>query len=193
MLSKRERYIGWTAAAVVAVLLLDWLVLSPVLSSRERLAVLRQKLQKEQVTAQRLLADDSAATRRYRNLVAVSLPGDASAAESRLLNDLRTWSQQAGFKLSSIRPDRASAVNDLNELSFQATGEGSMHALARFLYMLRNAQMPLRVLELQVASRSDAADDLTVQLRISTLWRAPAAEASMPSGHLAVAAEGGRP
>ena len=81
-----------------------------------------------------------------------------------------SWSQQANLPLVSIRPDRPTDAHGLHEMTFQATADGSMRAVAAFLYRIETASVPVRVRELQIAPRTEGSDDLTVQLRISTLW-----------------------
>ena len=52
----------------------------------------------------------------------------------------------------------------------QAAGTGSMNAVSRFLWRVETAGIPLRVKEMQLGSRKEGADDLTVQLRLSTIY-----------------------
>jgi Tfp pilus assembly protein PilO len=171
MLSKRERSIAILAGAVVLLLGLDTYVLSPLLASRDQLALQRETLRRELNEARHVMIRSRAANHRWKELRAAGLVADPSTTESGLLNAMRGWSQEAGLPLSSIRPDRVSASQGLNELTFQATANGSMQAIADFLYHVETAGgLPVRVHELQIASRAEGSDDLTLQLRISTLW-----------------------
>ena len=47
-----------------------------------------------------------------------------------------------------------------------------MRAVTGFLWRLENASFPVRVAELQIGTRKEGADDLSLQLRISALCRA---------------------
>jgi hypothetical protein len=48
-----------------------------------------------------------------------------------------------------------------------------MYAVSRFLWRVETAKVPIRVKEMQLGSRKEGADDLTLTLRLSTLYQAP--------------------
>ncbi len=169
-LSKRERSIAIVASAAVAFLVVYQYGITPLLDSRAQLAAQRAVLERQLNEAHRTISRSVDARRRWKDFHAAGLVSDATATESNLLNTMRTWSQDAGLPLSSIRPDRASASHGLRELTFQATADGSMRSIAAFLYCVEMAHLPVRVRELQIAARSEGTDDLTMQVRISTLW-----------------------
>lgn len=169
-------------AAALGVFLLDWAIVSPLLASRDELAGREAMLRDKIDDGYRLQRQSRLAARQLRQWHNESLPTDGSASERKLLSLLGEWARQEQLSLSSIRPDRGSQAHGLHEVTFQASGEGPMRAVARFLHRIESAPMPLRIREVQIASRSDGADDLTVQLRVSTLWdqNAPPAEPVTP-------------
>ena len=77
----------------------------------------------------------------------------------------------------------------MREITFQAAGTGPMSAVARFLWRMETAPFPLRVEELQVGARREGTDDLSLQLRVSTLYLA--AEQQRPAGKGAQPVNGG--
>jgi Tfp pilus assembly protein PilO len=182
MMSKRERSILVAAGVVVALAGVDYFFLSPLLASRDRLAEQETALQARVRKVRDTRAASVRANRRWNDFRAAGLATDASATESNLLNGLRTWSQEAGLPLQSIRPDRATDAHGMHELTFQVTANGPMRAVAAFLYRVETAELPVRVRELQIASRSEGVDDLSVVLRVSTLWEDREAPAAVTKG-----------
>lgn len=67
-------------------------------------------------------------------------------------------------------PDRASENKDLIDLTFQATAEGSMHAIWNFIYRLETAPFPLRIREMQITTRTQSSDSLALDIRLSVIW-----------------------
>jgi hypothetical protein len=62
-------------------------------------------------------------------------------------------------------------------------GTGNMRAVARFLYLAETTTLPLRIRELQIGSRKEGTDDLSVQLKLSTLYMGlESAEAPQAAG-----------
>jgi hypothetical protein len=72
-----------------------------------------------------------------------------------------------------MKPERLPDKRSLQEISFRAAGTGSMSAVSRFLWRLEASKVTIRVKELQLGSRKEGTDDLTLQLRLSTLYQAP--------------------
>lgn len=169
-LSKREKMIAVVTATVVGLLILNMYVIGPLMDAREELAAQELRLTREINDARALLKESREANRRWPELRKSGLTSDQSTAASSLLNAMESWSLSAGLPLSSMRPDRSNTVQGLHDLTYQATADGSMRAIVGFLYRAETAQMPARIRELQITSRTDGADDLSMQLRMSTIW-----------------------
>ena len=93
-----------------------------------------------------------------------------------MLHALRDWSQETGFALSSLKPGKTTERGDLLETSFQAAGTGPIEAMARLLWRIETASLPLRIEQLQLGARKEGADDLSLQLSLSSLCLPPAQE-----------------
>jgi hypothetical protein len=191
MLAKRERYIAIIAGVVLGILVLDWYVLTPLVEQRNLLATRRQNLEREVENALKLFETSKQMTRKWGEMRSGGMKQDASDAESQLLNTVRGWSSEAGLTLSAIRPERVGKSHDLQEIGFQAAGNANLRAAANLLYRLETTSQPIRIRELQITSRSDGSDDLSVQLRLSTLCPMPETGRGAAAG--AGARQGGEP
>jgi len=178
-LSKRERYLLWAAVAVLGVLVVDKLVLTPIQERRTAIQRATEQAVAELDRARARFAQRRRLAPLWRSMTNGTLRLDPAEAESRLLHAARDWSQEAGLSLSSIRPERTVNREDMLEMTFQAAGTGPMRAVAGFLWRLETADFPVRVTELQLGTRKEGADDLSLHLRLSTLAQPPqsAAEA----------------
>ena len=101
-----------------------------------------------------------------------SLKRDPGEAESQILHALRDWSEQTDLNLSSIRPERSTERTDVPEITFHISGSGSMNSISRFVWCLETAEIPIKVKVLSLGSRKEGIDDLSLQLRFSTLYLA---------------------
>jgi hypothetical protein len=164
---------------------LDFFLLTPWLDSLNRMSVDRGRIESQLADARRTLTAGRTSDRKWREVKSGGFPADPSATESTLLNAIRGWASESGLTLVSLRPDRAISSKGLSELSFQATGSGSMRSITSFLYKIETATMPIRVHEVQIAVKTEAVDDLTVQLHLSSLW-----EEVKPGAASTVAASG---
>ncbi len=170
ILSKRERYLVTATIIAVSMLVLDQHIVTPFLEGRALLEAERQSLLREMEGAANQFARRRRMEPKWKDMLAAGLNSDASEAESQFLHALRNWSQESGLTLSSVKPQRIAREGELQEITFQAAGTGSMHSVAQFLWRLETASLPIKVKELQLDSRKEGADDLSLQLRISVLY-----------------------
>ena len=178
VLSKRERYVAAATIIAVAVLLLDRYLLTPFLDRQARAEAERQSVLHEMERATSLFARKRQMAPKWNDMLAGGLNCDASEAESQVLHAVRDWSQESSLNLSSVKPERIAQKGELQEIMFQVAATGPMSAVAGFLWRLETASLPIKVKELQVGSRKEGTDDLSVQLRISTLYLAAKPERS---------------
>jgi hypothetical protein len=169
ILSQREKLIALAAVVTVAVLFLDWYVLTPVLDRRAALVAERQALAAELAEAQALFRRQRLLSRTWRQMLDSGMTTGLASAESQVLHALRDWSQDSRLTLSSVKPGKVVERGDLLEMSFQAAGTGSMRGVARFLWHVETASLPIRIQQLQLGARTEGADDLSLQLSLSAL------------------------
>ena len=189
VLSKRERYIALATVIAVAILALDRLVLTPLQERRAAVQGEEQRVLADLERARVLFARKKRLWPKWQEMLDAGLKSGPEEAVSRVLHAVRNWSQEAGFTLSSLRPERATPKGELQEIIFQASGTGPMRGVARFLWRLESSSLPIRITDLQLGTRKEGTDDLSLQLRISALCLPPP-RAKDPRGLLPVGPEG---
>ena len=172
ILSKRERFIIAATLIVVAAAVLYLYVLTPLNDSRKALEGRKEGLLNDLEQARTLLARKREIEPKWKQMTATGLKRDPTEAESLILHAVQDWAREAGLKLASLKPERLLEKKSLQEIAFKATGTGSMNAVTKFLWQLETAKVPVRVRELQLGTRKEGTDDLTLQLRLSTLYQA---------------------
>lgn len=176
-LSKRERYAALAALLMVAVLLLDQYVLSPVLNKLETARTEKDRLAAELDQAEALFHRQRIQAERWQRMVESGMRRTPEAAESAMFHALREWSGQSGLAMSSLKPGKSQPVgeSDMVELTFQLAGSGNMRSVARFLWSIENAAMPVKLQQVTIGSRRDGVDDLSLQIRLSSICLPPQA------------------
>jgi len=169
---KRERVLLAAALAVAGLLGLDHLVVSPVLQRRAELTQELEQAREQNGQARSLLDRRKEMAARWRQTVKDGLKADAAEAESQILHFLRKCAQEAGLALASLRPDKAVDHKGLREISVRVSGSGPMKAVLGFLWRIETSAAPARVAELTLGARKEGLDDLSLQVRVSTLCQA---------------------
>jgi hypothetical protein len=176
-LSKRERVIVLVTILVVGALVGDRLVLAPIANGLRELGAERQKSLAQVKKAKKLLQQRQQIEQ--KKALSEGLRSDAEA-ESRVAKALDKWAEDARLALTSVKPDRvAGGDKGLKEIIFVIAGKGSLDAVAWFLYQVETSDLPIKVKHMQLGSTSEAGDNMSLELRISTLYLA-ADEKSSP-------------
>ena len=132
-----------------------------------------------------LFKREKAAQLRWKEMLAGGLKQDAAETENALQHAVREWSQDANLALSTVRPERVVQKGRAPEVAIHLVGAGPMSAVARFLWRLQTAPLPVKVVEMHLSARREGTDDLSLQLRLSALylpadWKAGVAQPPSP-------------
>ena len=172
-LTQREKMIAIVVAIAIALLAIDQLFLTPML---DRLGTANRIIQDGRIAvndADALRNNSVRAQRNWTTIAGDTLKRDASTAEQQLLNRIQDWAQSSSLSLTSLKPERNEKEKDFDRVTIRTSGNGTMSQIGRFLYALNESKVPVRVSDLQITSQKDGADDLSVQLGISTIYLQP--------------------
>jgi hypothetical protein len=178
-LSKRERVILIAAIASVGLFVAVKFVIDPVQAKRQELESQRQQLLGDLNEAELLIDNQSRMQRKWSEMLSDGLRNEAEA-ESRILTALREWSGAANMALSSIRPERVSSSRGLQEMIFTVAGRGSLESVARFLWQIETAVLPVKIKDMQLGSSSEAGDSMSLQLHLSALYLGKQKKQTLP-------------
>ncbi|HEX8323377.1 MAG TPA: GspMb/PilO family protein [Tepidisphaeraceae bacterium] len=172
-MNKREKTIAICVGAAVGLLALDQWLLGPYFTRLSKADDLIARHQSALSDGNTVLQTRLRASKHWRDIAAGKVTADASAAESQLLNRVRDCAQRANLQLTSLKSEKSEKEKGYERVSVKPTGTGSMGQIGRFLYELKmTTDMPVRVNDIQIISRKDGADDLSVSLALSTIYQA---------------------
>ena len=173
MANSREKVIAIVAGVAIGAYVLDSVLITPLFNrlgdAESRAGLARAEIARGQSVQQTRLV----AARVWKGLTTDTLKSDRSAAESQLLNGARVWAQQAGVNLISLKPEQREAERGFGRIDVRAQASGKMESLSRFLYLIEQSQIPVRLSDLTLNSRKDGQDDLSLQIGLSTIYDLP--------------------
>lgn len=168
MLSKRERIMAMIAVAVVGFLVLNKFLIGPVAGKLQRLETQKEQLLVELSEARNLFQKRRVLEKRWNTALSAGLRNEVEA-ESKVGRALDEWSQEARLTLSSVKPERVASDKGLKEMTFVVVGTGTLDAVARFLWQIETAPLPIKVKDMQLGSSNESGQSMSIQLRLSTL------------------------
>jgi len=171
VLSKRESIIFWAALSVVALLVLDKIVITPALARLDDVSKRKGELELEVHEMSELMRQRKTMSERWRSMLDTGLTDSPSAAESQVFHSLEAWSSRCRIELTAIDPERATAVEGLQEVSFNIAGKGALESVGEFLWLLEQTDMPVKITSLTLGSTNASGREMTLTLKISVLCR----------------------
>jgi len=168
-LSRREKYIAIAALATVLILVLDQYAVTPVMDQLQEVAAEKAALVAQLSEAQSLFKRQRLHAARWRGMLESGMKRKPEEAESAIFHALREWSRQSGLSGSAVKPGKTDEQPDLVRLSFQVAAAGRMKTVAKFLWLIETATVPIRIEQLQLGARKDGEDDLSLQLKLSSI------------------------
>ncbi|HEX4053966.1 MAG TPA: hypothetical protein VHX86_06850 [Tepidisphaeraceae bacterium] len=185
VLSKREKYIGIGTISAVALLAINSLVINPYVDTLSQIED-QQKSDKQTLSDnQLLLYKQKSLQKEWQAMLASGLEADQSVAQSQTQNDLQVWARSANINLDAVSsepvPTQHGPFQILNfNLDFNSTGGQSMRQIAKLLWSIESANIPIRLNDMRIQSIREGTDDLDVKLIVSALYMPPTGQAVSP-------------
>lgn len=180
VLSKRERILAIGMIVVVGALVLNTFIVNPLSAGREATANEKVELEAQVADAQNTFAKKKNLERKWKSLLSGDLQ-NPTGSESRIARALTEWSRQTRLDVTSVKPDQTTTEKGMTETTFVLAGQGSLDAVASFLYRVETSELPIKVVDMQLGSRSESGDSMSLQLRLSAISLTSAKAAEKPS------------
>jgi hypothetical protein len=181
VLSKREKYIAIGAISAVALLTINSLVIAPYNDKRDALEEQETADTKTLEDDKLLLYKQEGLQSTWKDMLASGLQADDSTAQSKTQQALQDWARSANINLEALSSDHVATqkgpfqVINFN-LDFNSSGNQSMRQIARVLWSLESADMPIRLNDMKITTAREGTDNLDVKLIVSSLYMPPTAK-----------------
>jgi hypothetical protein len=168
-INNRQQLLAIIAGVAIALLLGDKLLLSPLARSWKERSARIDALGKSINQGELLLVREQTIRNRWDHMRTNTLPDNVSAAENEVLQAFERWSQDSGISIASIKPQWKRTGDDFVTLECRADAFGNIQALTRFLYNVEKDPLALKVETMEIASRDNGGQQLSLALQVSGL------------------------
>ena len=172
-IKNRQRLLAIGAATGLALLIADKVVITPLIAGWKERSARIVELRKSVEKGTLLIGRDNQIRERWESMRTNTLPDDVSLAENEVLKAFERWSQDSRISVSSIKPQWKRAGDDFMTLECRADAFGSMQAVARFLYNVEKDPLALKVESVEITSRDNDGQQLSLALQVSGLLLNP--------------------
>lgn len=168
-IKNRQHLLAIVAIVAVALLAGDKFVLSPLLSSWKERSAKVVELTKSVNQGSQLITRDQIIRSRWDHMKTNMLPSNASVAENEVLRAFERWAQDSRLSITSIKPQWKRAADEYMTLECRADGFGNMQAVTRFLYDVEKDPLALKVEAVEISSRDNDGQQLSLGVQVSGL------------------------
>jgi hypothetical protein len=172
--TSRQRLLMILAGGAILLLVLDSLLFTPMAKSWKTRGLEIAKLQKL-VNEGRGTIERAERTRRlWTEMQAEAMPAEPAKAEQDLVSAFDRWGRAGGVELGSIKPQwKRGSTSRYSLLECRVDATGSLNAVSKFLYEVEKSSLALRIDAIEVTSRDDSGNRLSLGLLVSALRFSP--------------------
>jgi Tfp pilus assembly protein PilO len=168
-INNRQQLLAILAGAAVALWAGDKLVFSPLTQSWKERATRITELRKSVTQGAQLLEREQSIRRRWESMRTNTLPNQVSVAYSQMFKAFDRWSQDSQISITSIKPQEKQNADDYMTVEFRVDAFGSLATLTRFLYNVEKDPLAVKVEAVEISSRDNEGQQLTLGLQVSGL------------------------
>jgi hypothetical protein len=189
VLSKREKYIAMATIGLVVALGIYYIMIDPYLDRSEELKNEQTVANKTLVDNDNLLLLQAKKQSDWNVMLKNGLEADYSTAQSRTQQMLQNWARESGINIENVSSEPVPAqkgqfqVINFN-LDFNTEGDQAMRHIARFLWSIESAAIPIRLNDVRLQSTREGTDQLSVKLIVSALYMPPTGQTTPNGGDI---------
>jgi hypothetical protein len=173
-LPKRQRWLILLAGAGLLLLILDRIVFTPLGDVWQAHAAEIQRLRGSVASGHGVIARNAQTRRVWADIQSAALPKDQAQSEHDVISAFESWGRTSGIELGSIKPLwKHGAADGYSVLECRLDATGTLPTLSRFLYELEKSPLALRADSVELISRDDTGQKLTLSLIVTGLRLAP--------------------
>ncbi|HUD45661.1 MAG TPA: hypothetical protein VMR33_02470 [Candidatus Baltobacteraceae bacterium] len=165
----REKMLAIAAGAALALLLLNYLVISPLIdgwhSRTRQIKDLRDKISNGAM----LIRRQDTVEARWDYMQTNALDSNPAAAERQLFTAFDHWVSQSGATEGSFRPQLQETDDNYSTVDCRADVSGDMQTLLHFFYNMEKDPLGVKIESFELTSRDDNGRQMTLGLDLSGL------------------------
>jgi hypothetical protein len=171
---KRQRWLILVAGAGVLLLVLDRIVFSPLTDVWKAHSAEIQQLKGSVANGRSIIARGEHLRQVWADIQSGALPGDQAQSEHDVISAFESAGRASGTELGSIKPLwKHGAIDGYSLLECRLDAAGTLPGVSRFLYELERSPLAMHADSVELVSRDDTGQRLTLSLTISGLRLVP--------------------
>jgi hypothetical protein len=171
---KRQRWLILIAGVGVLLLGLDRLVLTPLTDVWKANSAAIEQLKGSVANGRNIIGRGAHLRQVWADIQSGALPVDQAQSEHDVISAFEGWARTSGIELGSIKPLwKHGAAESYSVLECRLEAAGTLAALSRFVFELERSPLAMHADSVELASRDDTGQRLTLSLTVTGLRLVP--------------------
>ena len=168
-IENRQQMLLIVTLSMVALFAADKIIYSPLSSAWTSRSQAIAKLRTQVAGGSTLIRREQADRGRWEAMRTNALPDNPSLAQEQLLKAFESWSQESGVSINAITPQWKNDADDFKTLVCRVDASGTLWTLSRFIYDIEKDPLALKLESMDISSRDNTGQQLTLGLQVSGL------------------------
>ena len=168
-LSNRQQVLTMVAIAAVVLLVGDRFIVTPMTKLWKQRAVEIAQMKKSVTQGASLLERESIIRSRWNLIETNTLATEVSVAENQVLRAFERWSKDSRIGVNGIKPQWKRNADEYATLECRVDAAGTLAEITRFLYEIEKDPLGLKLDIVEITTRDDRGQQLTLGLQVSGL------------------------
>jgi hypothetical protein len=168
-IKNREKFLAILVGICVLVWLGDTLLVSPLVASWKSRTARIADLKKSIENGSLLISRQETIEGRWDQIKTNTFPNTESLADGVMLKAFYRWAQDSGITVASVKPQWKETDDDYTSLECRADATGNMETIKHFLYEMEKDPLALKVESVEITSRDDTGQQLSLVVQLSGL------------------------
>lgn len=165
----REKLLAIAVGVCLGLVILNWLVISPLSDAWSRRSKQIADLKKSLADGAMLIRRQEVVQGRWDDMRTNALDSNPAVAEAELLTAFDRWVSQSGAIEGSFRPQLHETDDNYATIDCRADISGNIETILHFLYNMEKDPLAVRVDSFELTSRDDNGQQLTLGMDMSGL------------------------
>jgi hypothetical protein len=165
----REKMLAIGAGVALTLLLLNYLVISPLIDGWQSRTKAIKELKDRIANGAMLIRRQDTVEGRWDYMRTNALDSNPTAAERQLFTEFDHWVKQSGATEGSFRPQLQETDDNYSTVDCRADVSGDLQTLLHFFYNMEKDPLGVKIESFELTSRDDNGRQLTLGLDLSGL------------------------
>jgi Tfp pilus assembly protein PilO len=165
----REKLLLILTGGCLVLLILNWLIISPLIASWHRRSDRIDELRKTIADGNMTISREQTIRERWDNMSTNALSTTPTTAERQLFDAFDHWVRASGVTEGSFKPQLKDTDDNYSVMECRADVTGNLQTILSFLGNLEKDPMGVKLQSLELTSRDDTGQQLSLGLELNGL------------------------